>query len=141
MGKFTKLFHKGSLTRPYLLTHSLVLPVAGREMASSPRSFVIGDSFIGIFTLLNKNANMKVLKVKGGTLKGFSREGNDAQVTIRRLLESPVPFRCGLFGFGQVDMNLSFYYDLIVKQQFNDDGNHSLTYLLTYLPTHLLRVL
>lgn len=101
-------------------------------MATTPRSFVIGDSFIGIFTLLNKNANMKVLKVKGGTLKGFSREGNDARVTIQRLLESPVPFQCGLFGFGQVDMNLSFYYDLIVKQQFNNDGNRSLTRSLTH---------
>ncbi len=87
-----------------------------------PRNFVIGDSFIGIFTLLNKKANMKVLKVKGGTLKGFSREGNEARVTMQQLLESPEPFQCGLFGFGQVDMNLSFYYDLIVKQQFNDDG-------------------
>ena len=91
---------------------------------SSPlqRNFVIGDSFIGIFTLLSKKANMKVLKVKGGTLKGFSREGNEARVTMQQLLESPEPFQCGLFGFGQVDMTLSFYYDLIVKEQFNDDG-------------------
>jgi len=110
-------------------------------MAASPRSFVIGDSFIGIFTLLNKNANMRVLKVKGGTLKGFSREGNDAQLTIQKLLESPVPFQCGLFGFGQVDMNLSFYYDLIVKQQFNDDGIHSLAYFLIYNLNYSLRIL
>lgn len=78
------------------------------------RTIVIGDSFAGIFKLLKNN--ITVIKFKGGTMKGLARDGNENQIKLLQLL-SYKKYECGIFSIGQVDLHLSFYYDLLIKKK------------------------
>jgi hypothetical protein len=77
------------------------------------RTVVIGDSFAGIFKLLKNN--ISVIKFKGCTMKGLARDGNENQIKLLQLLSNK-KYECGIFSIGQVDLHLSFYYDLLVKK-------------------------
>jgi hypothetical protein len=84
------------------------------------RTLAIGDSFIGIFKLLKKEANVRVKKIKGGTAKGLFRIGSESNTKLQSIMEGKHQYECGIFNFGQVDHHISFYWDLIEKQQEND---------------------
>jgi hypothetical protein len=75
---------------------------------------IIGDSFCGIFTLLKPEANVEVVKVKGGTMKGLSRYDNDGRMSLVKKLQT-THYDCAVFNFGQVDLHFSFYHDLVHK--------------------------
>lgn len=84
------------------------------------KTLAIGDSFIGIFKLLKPEANVRIEKIKGGTAKGLFRIGSESNTKLQSIFENKNHYDCGLFNFGQVDHHISFYWDLIEKQQEND---------------------
>ena len=80
----------------------------------------IGDSFIGIFNLFRDTAHIDIVKVKGGTAKGLHKAGGSARSSLESRLEKN-HYNCAIFNFGQVDIHLSFYYDLLIKKQVDDN--------------------
>jgi hypothetical protein len=52
--------------------------------------------------------NLRVLKLKGATLKGLCRSSNPNRMNLQNFLRNcSTPFKCALFNFGQVDLHLS----------------------------------
>lgn len=84
-------------------------------MQNDFQTLVFGDSFAGIFTLLRPSARVKVVKFKGGTAKGLTKEGHENKATILNYVKNNVSAKCCIFSFGQVDIHLSFYFDLVKK--------------------------
>ena len=83
------------------------------------RTIVIGDSFVGAFTLLKKSSNVVVAKTMGGTIKGFTKDNSESSVELQNLIKKYRSIETACFSFGQVDIHFSYYYDLIVKNQHN----------------------
>lgn len=77
-------------------------------------TIVFGDSFAGIFKLLDAKACVKVVVLKGSTAKGLTKPDHQNRSKIGQIVNQYRP-TCCLFSFGQVDVHLSFYYDLLVK--------------------------
>lgn len=77
---------------------------------------IFGDSFIGPFTLL-ANSGMHRIKFAGATMKGIIRPDNPNNRTIIRTLTGQKSIKCVIFNFGQVDLQFSFYYDIIIKKE------------------------
>ena len=61
--------------------------------------------------------NIRVLKLKGATIKGLCRSGNPNRTNLQNFLRNncSTPFKCGLFNFGQVDIHLSYYYNTVTE--------------------------
>lgn len=91
-----------------------------KDSLREKRTLAIGDSFIGILKLLKKESNVRVEKIKGGTAKGLFRIGSESNTKLQSIMEGKHHYDCGIFNFGQVDHHISFYWDLIEKQQEND---------------------
>lgn len=72
---------------------------------------VFGDSFAKIFTLIKKKV-MIVNSYKGATIKGLMKPNNKNRLDIENKLKNSKCISHVIFTFGQVDLNLSFYYDL-----------------------------
>lgn len=67
----------------------------------------IGDSFIGIFTLV-KNPHIQVLKLKAATAKGLGKGNEKANKILKTLRNHKVG--CVVSNFGQVDVHFSYFY-------------------------------
>jgi hypothetical protein len=82
------------------------------------RILAAGDSFIGIFSLFKKEANIDINKLKGATAKGLSKPLNENRLMLLELVsKQPNKYDCCIFSFGQVDVNHSFYYNVIGRKQ------------------------
>ena len=82
------------------------------------RILAAGDSFIGIFSLFKKEANIDINKLKGATAKGLSKPSNENRLMLIELASrQPKKYDCCIFSFGQVDVNHSFYYNVIGRKQ------------------------
>lgn len=77
--------------------------------------FVFGDSFARVFSLF-KESNVQVYAYKGATLKGLAKPTNENRLAIERIIKKNKNISCAIFSFGQVDLNLSFYYDVTKNQ-------------------------
>ena len=86
------------------------------------RVLASGDSFIGIFSLFRKDANIDVFKFKGATAKGLTKPLNENRLKLIELTSNHrSKYKCGIFSFGQVDVHHSFYYNVFLgKQDVND---------------------
>lgn len=84
--------------------------------------FVFGDSFAKIFSLINDNV-VKVHSFKGATLKGITKSGNKNRNEIELILSKNKNIQYAVFVFGQVDLNLSFYYDKVKTVMENTDAS------------------
>lgn len=82
---------------------------------------VFGDSFARIFTLF-KSEKVQVYAFKGATLKGLTRGSSENRGTIERILKKNRAIKYAFFCFGQVDINLSFYYDIVKSKGNIPDG-------------------
>lgn len=85
------------------------------------RILAVGDSFIGIFSLFKKDANIDIHKFKGATAKGLLKPLNENRIQLLELTTIPAnKYRCCIFNFGQVDVHHSFYYNLVGRKQVYD---------------------
>ena len=75
---------------------------------------VFGDSFARIFSLV-KPETITVYPYKGATLKGLTKKNNSNRIRIEKIISNELTAKYAIFVFGQVDLNLSFYYDLIAN--------------------------
>lgn len=73
---------------------------------------VFGDSFSRIFSLV-KPEIVTVYPYKGATLKGLTKKNNPNRIKIEKVINNEHTAKYAIFVFGQVDLNLSFYYDLV----------------------------
>lgn len=80
-----------------------------------PEILFFGDSFIGIFSLLNKT-KFPVFKYKGATAKGLTKTNNENRKDIINKIAYYKP-KCVVFNFGSVDVFFSFYYKLFVEKK------------------------
>ena len=86
------------------------------------RILASGDSFIGIFSLFTKDANIDIYKFKGATAKGLTKSQNENRLKLVELTSShPSRYRCGIFSFGQVDLHHSFYYNIFAGKEDADN--------------------
>lgn len=76
---------------------------------------VFGDSFAKTFSLF-KDSRVKVYSFKGATMKGLAKR-NENRKKIESILKNNRHVQCAIFIFGQVDLNLSYYYDLVGASQ------------------------
>ena len=84
---------------------------------SGQRILASGDSFIGIFSLFSKDANIDVYKFKGATAKGLTKPLNETRLKLIKLTADQAKYRCGIFNYGQVDVHHSFYYNVFGGKQ------------------------
>lgn len=83
------------------------------------KTYIFGDSFAGIFTLLESSANVKVVKFKGATMKGLSKEDNENRCLIQDVMKLIIDKTLQplfIFTFGQVDVHISFYYNVLARK-------------------------
>lgn len=86
--------------------------------SQSQRILASGDSFIGIFSLFTKDANIDIYKFKGATAKGLTKPLNENRLKLVELTTTqPSKYKCGLFSYGQVDVHHSFYYNVFGGKQ------------------------
>ena len=71
-------------------------------------SLYFGDSFIGIFKLID-DPNNHIHKYKGATMKGLLKEDNENRINIIKTINSYKNINCCIFSFGQVDLHFSYY--------------------------------
>lgn len=83
---------------------------------------VFGDSFAKIFTLIKDNI-IKVHSFKGATLKGITKPDNENRKEIEQILLKKKNIKYAIFVFGQVDINLSFYYDKCHSKNKSENKN------------------
>jgi hypothetical protein len=95
---------------------------------------VFGDSFAKIFTLFKENI-VKVYSYKGGTLKGLTKINNENRLSIEKIIKKNKKIKYVIFSFGQVDLNLSFYYDVIKNNGHipTDGGKYYAEYIKLYV--------
>ena len=90
--------------------------------------FVFGDSFAKFFTLVNKSV-VSVYSFKGATLKGVIKPTNQNKISIENTISQAIKQNINIthiiFVFGQVDLNLSFYYDICKKNKSDAVENKS----------------
>ena len=83
-------------------------------------TLLFGDSFIGPFSLF-KNNDIKINWFSGATMKGLAKNDNKNIIKIKHNINKYNPnIKCIIFSFGQVDLNFSFYYNLILKHKIID---------------------
>ena len=84
------------------------------------KNYCFGDSFIGMFTLVN---NCHVFKFKGATAKGLSKPESETRrkiLDVVSALNSKIRREsCFLFQFGSVDIHHSYYYKLLTDADFD----------------------
>jgi len=91
--------------------------IGGGSTGSKIKTYIFGDSFVGPFTLI-KNNEVYVHKFKGATAKGLTKPSNENKKFIEDiLLKRSDPPKCIVFNFGNVDVHLSFYYNIFVKNE------------------------
>jgi len=73
---------------------------------------VFGDSLIFFLRLI---PTFKVFKYAGKTLKGFGKK-NEIYKDILKNIKNRKNMEYVFFGFGGVDLHLSFYYDFFIKK-------------------------
>lgn len=85
------------------------------------KTLVVGDSFVGPFELFSKiKKDIKVVKFKGATVKGVSKDDNENNKKIVKLIdEYGKNLDCIFFIFGNVDLHLSYYWTLIHNEKFD----------------------
>lgn len=80
------------------------------------KSYFFGESFIGVFNLID-NPNIRIVKFKGATAKGLTKQKNENRKKISNIVESEKGgINCAVFGFGNVDVQMSFFYVNIVQK-------------------------
>jgi hypothetical protein len=96
--------------------------------------YVFGDSFSRVFTLF-KDSRMQVFSYKGATLKGITKNTNDNRLAIERAIKKNKNITHAVFSFGQVDLNLSFYYDIVKNNGIIPNGGcaHYSEYIKQYI--------
>lgn len=96
--------------------------------------YVFGDSFSKIFTLF-KDTKIQVFSYKGATLKGIAKNTNDSRLVIERAIRKNKNITHAVFSFGQVDLNLSFYYDIVKNNGIIPNGGciHYSEYIKQYI--------
>ena len=77
-------------------------------------TLIIGDSFIGPFTLID-SPDVKFLKISGATLKGLTKVDNPNRKKIIDAIKKNKKLRNVVFCFGNVDIHLSYYYKQIIQ--------------------------
>lgn len=86
------------------------------------KNYCFGDSFIGIFTLVD---NCRVFKFKGATAKGLARPDSVSRLKINDVISSlnlkTREESCFIFQFGSVDIHHSYYYKLFTQPDFDPD--------------------
>jgi hypothetical protein len=86
------------------------------------KTYCFGDSFIGMFTLVNK---CKVFKYKGATAKGLTKAKSQVLEKIQGIIGSLNTYtrrnNCFLFQFGSVDIHHSYFYKILTDPAFNAD--------------------
>jgi hypothetical protein len=79
--------------------------------------YVFGDSFVGPFTLV-KDANLKIYKFKGATMRGLTKDDNKNRLDILDIIKKQNnKINCMIFNFGQVDLYFSYYYTKFVNKK------------------------
>jgi hypothetical protein len=81
---------------------------------------VFGDSFARIFSLFKEN-KFKIYGFKGATLKGLTKPSNQNRLTIEKIINKNKKIKYVIFTFGQVDLNLAFYYDIVNNNGISKD--------------------
>jgi hypothetical protein len=95
---------------------------------------IFGDSFARIFSLF-KDTKFKIYGFKGATLKGLTKLNNENRNSIEKIIKKNKNIKYVIFSFGQVDLNLSFYYD-IVKNNGNIPKSSS-EYYMEYINKYI----
>ena len=74
-----------------------------------------GDSFINTFSTLSalSKKNFKTVKFKGATFKGIVNKNENYEYILKLLKTNSYDY--GFFGFGQVDLFFSYYYNKYLK--------------------------
>jgi hypothetical protein len=76
---------------------------------------IFGDSFSNTFKSF-KDPNIKVFTYKGATAKGLTKINNENRKDILKNINKDPNFKgCLIFVFGNVDLHLSYYYNLLLK--------------------------
>lgn len=83
-------------------------------------NIVFGDSFINYLSLIK---TFKVFKFSGKTLKGFSKDDSTIRKTTLKEINKKKYADNVIFGFGNVDLHLSFYYDVFTKPEYKELKN------------------
>lgn len=68
----------------------------------------IGSSSVDPFKLVS-SPHLRVFKFSGSTAKGVSRVGHENNKKVLNIVRQYHP-QCGIFCFGEVDLNFSYYY-------------------------------
>lgn len=98
------------------------------------RILAVGDSFVGIFSLFKKDANIDIHKFKGATAKGLLKPLNENRIRLLELTTIPAnKYHCCIFNFGQVDVHHSFYYNLVGRKQVYDINEFLATLARNYV--------
>ena len=79
---------------------------------------ILGDSFVGPFTLLNSK-NLEIYLIKGKSMKGLTKENDIHRNKIKNLVNKyqNKNLECIIFNFGNVDLHLSYYYKKFIKNE------------------------
>lgn len=76
------------------------------------KHLVFGDSFVDYLSLIN---TFYVTKYSGKTLRGVTKENSPILKSIKNIYKRNPKSKNIIFGFGNVDLHLSFYYDSFMK--------------------------
>lgn len=81
---------------------------------SNLKTLVFGDSFVNFLSLIK---TFKIKKFSGKTLKGITKKDSPIFKIMSKMTKS---YRTNdiVFGFGNVDLHISFYYDLFTKPEY-----------------------
>lgn len=84
------------------------------------KNYCFGDSFIGIFKLVD---SCRVFKFKGATAKGLTKPNSENREKIINVIEGldqrTRDNSCFLFQFGSVDVHHSYFYRLFTDSSFD----------------------
>lgn len=78
------------------------------------KNLVFGDSFINFLSLIN---TFKIKKFSGKTMKGMTKDKSPIYDTVKKMSYSTKAENI-IFGFGNVDLHLSFYHDIFNKPDY-----------------------
>jgi hypothetical protein len=93
---------------------------------------VFGDSFARIFSLF-KETKFKIYGFKGATLKGLTKQSNQNRLAIEKIIKKTKNIKYVIFTFGQVDLNLSFYYDIVNNNGIPKDNKQYITEYVNWI--------
>lgn len=89
--------------------------------ASRPVTMLFGDSYIGMFSLVDSSKSataINITKYKGATASGVGKTLHENRLDAEQKIQrSKGRVKALIFNFGQVDVHLSFYYKRYIENK------------------------